>query len=119
VSVAVTTQSVVSVGETRLLAGMGLGAGAARKEVMVVAVGAFRLTKPASGSVPVLTDQRSTPHCANILPGRTRRRKRATTVSGSIRAECLFIALLIFSCDKSTGKQAGTAVPLKVRDGGF
>ncbi len=73
VRVALMTQSVVSAGATRLFAGMGFGAVNARMFVMVVFVGALRLTKCASGSVPVLTDQRSTPHCASRLEDSSRR----------------------------------------------
>src|SRR5215472_6378048 len=58
------THTVVSAGLTRLFVGIGLGVVKARMFATVVLVGALRLTVPASGSVPVLTDQRSTPHCA-------------------------------------------------------
>src|SRR5215831_19610119 len=58
------THTVVSAGLTRLFVGIGLGVVKARMFATVVLVGAWRLTMPASGSVPVLTDQRSTPHCA-------------------------------------------------------
>jgi hypothetical protein len=71
VNVALITQTVVSVGDTRLLEGIGLGAGTARKEAMVVGEEEARLTLPASGSVPVFTDQRSTPHCDNNDVGAT------------------------------------------------
>jgi hypothetical protein len=64
VSVAVTLKTVVSVGRTRLLSGMGLGAGRAARLAIVVVVVLERLMRPASGSVPVFTDQRSTPHAA-------------------------------------------------------
>lgn len=66
------THSVVSGPVIRLLAGMGLGAVKARIAVMVVLVGALRFTLLTSASVPVLTDQRSTPHCANSDEGTTR-----------------------------------------------
>src|SRR5215475_4154715 len=82
------THSVVSAGETRLLAGIGLGAGRARMELMVVLVEEFRFTRPASGSVPVLTDQRSTPHCANSAEGTTR---RITARSKQLRRRCCII----------------------------
>jgi len=49
----VMTHSVVSAGDTRLFAGMGLGVGKARIFVIVVFIGALRLTMPASASVPV------------------------------------------------------------------
>jgi hypothetical protein len=65
VRVALITQTVVSVGATRLLAGMGLGAGIALIVAMVVFADELTLTWLTSASVPVLTDQRSTPHCAN------------------------------------------------------
>src|SRR5579859_6902968 len=52
--VALTTHTVVSHGDTRLLAGIGLGAAGARNAAMVVLVEEFRLTKPTSASVPVL-----------------------------------------------------------------
>src|SRR3984893_17658661 len=58
------THCVVSAGLTRLLAGMGLGADQLRIVTMVVLVVDARFTSPASGSVPVFTDQRSTPHWA-------------------------------------------------------
>src|SRR5882762_8804611 len=67
------THSVVSAGDTRLFAGMGLGVGKARIFVIVVFIGALRLTMPASASVAVFTDQPSTPHCARRLEGRTSR----------------------------------------------
>src|SRR5882762_1437867 len=67
------THSVVSAGDTRLFAGMGLGVGKPRIFAIVVFIGALRLTMPASASVPVFTDQRSTPHCARRLEGRTSR----------------------------------------------
>ena len=41
----------------------------ARMFAMVVLVEEFRFTNPASASVPVFTDQRSTPHCARIKVG--------------------------------------------------
>lgn len=44
VRVALITHTVVSVGATRLLDGMGLGAGIARIEAMVVFVDELRLT---------------------------------------------------------------------------
>src|SRR6185312_7637256 len=69
VKVALITQIVVSVGATRLFDGIGLGAGAARMEVIVVLLEELRLTLLASGSVPVFTDQRSTPHCAHTEAG--------------------------------------------------
>src|ERR1051326_405089 len=82
------THCVVSVGETRLLDGIGLGAGTARIEAMVVLVEEFRLTRPESGSVPVFTDQRSTPHCANNADGTTR---RITARSKQRRRRCCII----------------------------
>jgi len=51
--VALRIHSVVSHGDTGYLAGMGFGAAGARNAAMVVLVGEFRLTRPASGSVPV------------------------------------------------------------------
>jgi len=82
------THCVFSVGATRLLDGMGLGAGTARREAMVVLVEEFRLTKPASGSVPVFTDQRSTPHCAYNAEGTTR---RITASNKQRRRRCCII----------------------------
>lgn len=73
------THRVVSAGDTRLFAGMGLGVGKARIFAIVVFIGALRLTKPASASVPVFTDQRSTPHCARRLEGRTSTRAATTS----------------------------------------
>src|ERR1700730_18996545 len=58
------THCVVSAGLTRLLAGIGLGAVKPRIVTMVVLLVDARFTSPASGSVPVFTDQRSTPHWA-------------------------------------------------------
>jgi hypothetical protein len=60
---AVMLNTVVSVGRTRLFAGMGLGAGKLVRLVIEVGVVDERLIRPASPSVPVFTDQRSTPHC--------------------------------------------------------
>src|SRR5215510_7981933 len=77
------THTVVSAGETRLFAGIGLGAVNARMAAMVVLVEEFRFTSPASGSVPVLTDQRSTPHCDQI--GVEERMKPAARASNSRR----------------------------------
>jgi hypothetical protein len=56
--------TVVSVGLTRLFNGIGRGAGSALRLAIVVVVVLERLIRLASGSVPVLTDQRSTPHVA-------------------------------------------------------
>src|SRR5215471_13489835 len=66
------TQTVVSGPATRLFAGIGFGAVNARIDAIVVLVEEFRLTMPASGSVPVFTDQRSTPHCENKVEGKAR-----------------------------------------------
>src|SRR5438445_13887372 len=57
-------KTVVSVGRTRLFNGTGLGAGKAVRLAIVVVVVLERMIKFASGSVPVFTDQRSTPHVA-------------------------------------------------------
>src|SRR5207249_528693 len=63
VSVASTAQTVVSTGDTRAFSGR-LGGGTKLLMVwMVVGVTDPRLTSWASGSVPVLTDHRSPPHC--------------------------------------------------------
>src|SRR5438034_4001514 len=56
--------TVVSVGCTRLFNGIGRGAGRPARLAIVVVVVLERLTSCASGSVPVFTDQRSTPHVA-------------------------------------------------------
>lgn len=56
--------TVVSVGWTRLFGGIGLGADRLVRLAIVVVVVDARLMRIASGSVPVLTDQRSTPHVA-------------------------------------------------------
>src|SRR5213593_2104583 len=56
---------VVSVGASRALSGGpggSGGAGNAPRSRMVVRMGLARLTNAASGSVPVFTDHRSTPH---------------------------------------------------------
>src|SRR6476620_3414377 len=82
------THCVVSHGDTRLLAGMGLGAAGVRNAAMVVLVEEFRLTRPASGSVPVFTDQRSTPHWANNADGTIR---RSTTKNKRLRRRCCII----------------------------
>src|SRR6267154_4542378 len=82
------TQSVVSAGDTRLLAGIGLGAVNARIELMVVLVEEFRLTSPTSASVPVFTDQRSTPHWANSDVGTT---SRSTANNKRLRRRCCII----------------------------
>src|SRR5437588_7220473 len=83
VMVALITQTVVSAGETRLFAGTGLGAVKARMLAMVVAVEEFRFTRPTSASVPVLTDQRSTPHCA--YSGMEEEMERAATTTSNSR----------------------------------
>src|SRR5437016_3097056 len=67
------THWVVSVGDTRLFAGIGLGVAGARKATIVVLVEELRFTFALSASVPVLTDQRSTPHCANRVEGASKR----------------------------------------------
>src|SRR5260370_10800468 len=61
-SVPFTIHAVVSYGATRALAG-GVGLGAAQPLIVAMVTGVVfvRFTKPASGSVPTLTDQRSTP----------------------------------------------------------
>jgi hypothetical protein len=64
VSLAVMLKTVVSVGLTRLFKGIGLGAGDADRLAIVVVVTLERFMRLASGSVPVFTDQRSTPHVA-------------------------------------------------------
>src|ERR1700682_6163039 len=87
------THSVVSAGDTRLFAGIGLGVANARMLVIVVFMGALRLTRPASASVPVFTDQRSTPHCARRLEGRTRR-VVATTRNSRRRKRSIISELL-------------------------
>src|SRR5437016_2177564 len=56
-----TTNTVVSAGANRALSGGTTEGGIAPKSAMVAGRGLFRSTKAASGSVPVLTDQRSTP----------------------------------------------------------
>src|SRR5258706_14901058 len=48
---------------------MGLGVGQPRIVTIVCAVDEEMFTNPTSASVPVLTDQRSTPHCARIGEG--------------------------------------------------
>jgi len=63
------TQTVVSVGCTRLLLGMGLGAVKLLRVAIVVGDVEFMFTRPESASVPVLTDHRSTPHAR---PGESR-----------------------------------------------
>ena len=56
------THCVVSAGAIRTLSGgVGLGDGNARSAAMVVGVAELRFTEPMLVSVPVLTDQRSTP----------------------------------------------------------
>ena len=70
-SVADSLYTVVSVGFTRLFAGSEDGAGNASREAIVVAVVESRLINPASASVPVLTDQRSTPQLPVVERGRT------------------------------------------------
>ncbi|HYL97349.1 MAG TPA: hypothetical protein VEZ90_00215 [Blastocatellia bacterium] len=55
------TQTVVSVGCTRLFAGIGFGAAGLLRFAIVVGVGELSWINPASASVPVLTDHRSTP----------------------------------------------------------
>jgi hypothetical protein len=77
-----------------LLGGIGFGAVNARIDAIVVLVEEFRLTMPASGSVPVFTDQRSTPHCENKVEGKARtaattsKDKRRTL---SIAFSCVFL----------------------------
>src|SRR5258708_4214819 len=87
------TQSVVSAGATPLFAGMGFGVADAPMLVIVVFMGALRLTRPESASVPVFTDQRSTPHCARRLEGTTRR-VVATTRSSRRRKRSIISELL-------------------------
>src|SRR2546423_4353766 len=72
--------TVVAVGRTRLFVVIGLGAGSAVRLAIVVGVAAPRLIEPASGSVPVFTDQRSTPHVAAVAskPGAIGRKAAAS-----------------------------------------
>src|SRR5262245_17639818 len=56
------TYCVVSVGTRRELSGGTTGGGMAPRSAMDAGIELFRSTSGASGSVPVLTDQRSTPH---------------------------------------------------------
>src|SRR5258708_36231524 len=67
------TQTVVSSGDMRLLAGMLVWLGKARRFVTVVFVGAFRFTRALSAWDSVLTDQRSTPHWPRRLEGNNSR----------------------------------------------
>jgi len=93
-----TTQTVVSIGATRLFAGIGFGAVAALSVVMVVLVDEFRLTRLTSASVPVFTDQRSTPHCANNEEGRIR---IVATNSNHVRRDVLMLFLRpALDCDQ-------------------
>src|SRR5437762_11625609 len=59
------TKTVFSVTEARLFSGSDAGAAICMRSATVVAVVELRLTFEASASVPVFTDQRSTPHCAH------------------------------------------------------
>src|SRR5438132_20387 len=62
-------KTVVSVGCTRLFGGRGLGAGRPARFAIAVVVVDDRLMRLASGSVPVFTDHRSTPHVAAAADG--------------------------------------------------
>ncbi|MGH9762692.1 MAG: hypothetical protein ACREAC_17865 [Blastocatellia bacterium] len=62
VKVALITHTVVSVGCTLLLEGIGFGAARLLRLAIVVGLVEFIVINPASASVPVLTDHRSTPH---------------------------------------------------------
>src|SRR5262245_39366433 len=55
------TYTVVSAGTTLALSGGTGGGGMAPRSAMAADIRLFRSTKDASGSVPVFTDQRSTP----------------------------------------------------------
>src|SRR5438552_2007312 len=76
----VTTKAYGSVGFARVFNGVGLGAGRPVRVAIVVVVVLERLMRLASGSVPVFTAQRSTPHVTaklveagpNSAMGRTR-----------------------------------------------
>src|SRR5215467_8509423 len=94
------TQTVVSAGATRLFAGIGLGVAKARIEAIVVLVEEFRLTMPESASVPVFTDQRSTPHCAIKVEGNAR--TTATTSKKKRRKFTRFTLLPVFFVSPST-----------------
>ena len=77
------TQSVVSVGCTRWLSGSTPGAEIPDRLEMVLLTGVLRLINPASWSVPVLTDQRSTPHWAKVGGGN---RNKTNRNPGTIRS---------------------------------
>jgi len=61
-------ETVVSVGMMRAFAGKELGLGSASIAAIELFVLDAVLTRPASGSVPVFTDQRSTPQVAALAP---------------------------------------------------
>src|SRR6478609_2003008 len=77
---------------------MGLGAAGARNAAIVVLVDEFRLTRLTSASVPVFTDQRSTPHWANNEEGRIR---IVATNSNHVRRDVLMLFLRpALDCDQ-------------------
>src|SRR2546423_11615595 len=78
-------QSVVSVGATRPLSGSVFGVTMDVRLAIVVEVGKARLTRFAFGSVPVLTDQRSTPHCAKSVCANTSSASAAVNENKSVR----------------------------------
>src|SRR5215831_9030109 len=94
------THTVVSVGCTRLLDGIGLGAVRLLRLAMVVAVVELVLTNPASGSVPVFTDHRSTPHAR---PGARRNWPREAAVTIADRRQRHFLSIVILSNPKKAG----------------
>src|SRR5215471_12183172 len=94
------THTVVSAGDTRLFGGIGFCVVKARIEAIVVLVEELRFTMPASGSVPVFTDSRSTPHCAIKVEGNAR--TPATTSKKKRRKFTLVTLLPVFFVSSST-----------------
>src|SRR5882757_11430927 len=83
---ALTAKTVFSVGENRVSAGSGRGAGSEISWEMVAGWGFARSTPPAPESVPVLTDQRSLPH----------RWPKAATVNKPVNTETTAIFFKVF-----------------------
>src|SRR2546423_4762217 len=81
-------QSVVSVGATRPLSGSVFGVTMDVRLAIVVEVGKARLTRFAFGSVPVLTDQRSTPHCAKSVCANASSANATVSENNSVRLWC-------------------------------
>src|SRR5579859_6096093 len=84
------THCVVSYGDTRLFGGIGFGAVQLRIVTIDCGDVVFRFTRPTSASVPVLTDQRSTPQLPLLALG--------VAISSSCSSSLVYDMCATFCC---------------------